>query len=282
MPTAQEIVEQLEVMKTLPSVAVRLTRMISDDTYSLAEFEAVIRLDPTLVLRLLKIVNSPFYALASKVESIAEAVAFVGMDNLRNLIVLDIFNHLVREAPSDSGFSRKRIWLHSAAVGITSQIISERIFEQKGENAFLSGLIHDIGLIIEDQIVPDAFSRACQACLDSDHPITVHERQSVGTDHTKVGAAIARDWNLPLVVQEGIRDHHNAGSGMDPKSMAGILQIAEYLVFRLDYSVLDGKDVALCPSLLKHIHKNIQEYKAVAMDLPGEIRQAEAVFGESE
>ncbi len=70
MPRASDIVQKIKVMKTLPNIAVRLTRMISDDSSSLQEFEEVIRLDPTLVLRLLKIVNSPYYALTSSVESI--------------------------------------------------------------------------------------------------------------------------------------------------------------------------------------------------------------------
>ena len=166
MSKARDMLRKMKTMKTLPAVAVQLTRMIHDDTSSLQEFEEVIRLDPTLVLRLLKLVNSPYYALASKVESIAEAVAFVGMDNLRNLIVLDIFKHIIKlKSDKGDGFSRVRLWQHCAAVGVTSQMISERIFAKKGENAFLSGLIHDIGLIIADQVVPGPFEEAYLACL---------------------------------------------------------------------------------------------------------------------
>ena len=78
MPKAREIVQRVKVMKTLPNIAVRLTRMISDDASSLQEFEEVIRLDPTLVLRLLKIVNSPFYALSTEVESICRGLGIRG------------------------------------------------------------------------------------------------------------------------------------------------------------------------------------------------------------
>ncbi len=71
MATTAGIIKRLKAMKTLPNVAIQLTKMISDDSSNLQEFEEVIRLDPTLVIRLLKTVNSPFYALASNVESIA-------------------------------------------------------------------------------------------------------------------------------------------------------------------------------------------------------------------
>ncbi|HCY84850.1 MAG TPA: signal transduction protein, partial [Desulfobacteraceae bacterium] len=183
MPKARDIVQRVKVMKTLPNIAVRLTRMISDDSSSLQEFEEVIRLDPTLVLRLLKIVNSPFYALSTEVESIAEAVAFLGMDNLRNMIVMDIFKHIINAAPSDSGFSRTNLWRHSAAVGVTSQMISERVFETKGEDAFLCGLIHDIGLIIEDQVVPEQFMNAFSACTGGEEDIMRQEDAMIGSNH---------------------------------------------------------------------------------------------------
>jgi len=279
MPRATDIVQKIKVMKTLPNIAVRLTRMISDDSSSLQEFEEVIRLDPTLVLRLLKIVNSPYYALASQVESIAEAVAFVGMDNLRNLIVMDIFKHIIKTGPSDSGFSRTNLWRHSAAVGVTSQMISERVFEVKGENAFLCGLIHDIGLIIEDQVVPDLFMKALQNCEGGEERIIDCEKQEIGCDHTQVGWEIAQDWKLPLEVQKGVRDHHNSVKNTEPRSVTGMVQISEYFVNRMEFAPFPGTRNPLPQSLLTHMHSRIQEYKTIAMDLPEIIAKADDVFG---
>ena len=279
MPKAREIVQRVKVMKTLPNIAVRLTRMISDDSSSLQEFEEVIRLDPTLVLRLLKIVNSPFYALSTEVESIAEAVAFVGMENLRNLIVMDIFKHIINTAPSGSGFSRTNLWRHSAAVGVTSQMISERVFETKGENAFLCGLIHDIGLIIEDQVVPELFMKAFSACTGGEADITRHEDAEIGCNHTRVGWHIARDWHLPPAVQEGIRDHHTAKIKADPGSITGVVRIGEYLVNRMDFTPFPGNISPLPQTLLDHMHSRIRDYKAIAADLPEILEKADDVFG---
>jgi len=118
MPDAANILKRVKAMNILPAVAIHLTRMISDNTKNLQEFEEVIRLDPTLVLRLLKTVNSPFYALASKVSSIAEAVAFVGMTNLRNMIAMDILKNTIKDDTAHASFSRNNLWLHSAAVDI--------------------------------------------------------------------------------------------------------------------------------------------------------------------
>ena len=87
MVTAQSLLTKFTNMKTLPHLAIKLSKMISDDNCSIAEFEQVIKLDPTLVLRLLKLVNSPYYALRQKCNSISDAVIYVGMENLRNIVV---------------------------------------------------------------------------------------------------------------------------------------------------------------------------------------------------
>ncbi|MCP3874830.1 MAG: HDOD domain-containing protein [Desulfobacteraceae bacterium] len=264
-------------MKTLPNVAIRLTQMISDDTNSLIDFEEVIRLDPTLTLSLLKNVNSPYYSLVTKVDSIAEAVAFVGMDNLRNMIVMDILKNILKNTKDRPNFSVTGLWVHSAAVGICSQMISERIFEKKGENAFLCGLIHDIGMIIENQIVPDLFIKACDCFALGKKQIDIHERKIIRTDHTKVGALLAHNWKFPLEVQEAIEFHHKKLDA-DPKSLTGILQISEYLAYRLNYMPLPKTEIHLSEALLNHMHDSIKDYKTILIDLPEEIKKAKEIF----
>ena len=277
MPSADDILSQLEAMKTLPNVAIRLTQMISDDTNSLLDFEKVIRLDPTLALRLLENVNSPYYSLVTKVESIAEAVAFIGMDNLRNIIVMDILKNILKNTITSSNFSVNDLWLHSAAVGVCCQMVSERIFEKKGENAFLCGLIHDIGMIIENQIVPDLFIKSCDFFALGKKQIDACERNMIGTDHTKIGFQLARNWTLPLEVQEAIRFHHKQ-LDFAPESLTGIIKISEYLAYRLNYTPLPNMKSQLTEPLLNHMRNCIKEYKAILLDLPEELKKANDIF----
>jgi len=278
MPTASGILKKLKTIKTLPNVAICLTRMISDDTKSLQEFEEVIQLDPTLALRLLKTVNSPFYALTSRVKSIAEAVAFVGMDNLRNMIVMDILKNILKSSTTNTDFSRTALWLHSAAVGICAQLISERIFEKRGEDAFLCGLIHDIGMIIEDQIESISFKKACDLYALGGKQIDECEHEIIGTDHAKIGALLAKDWLLPAEVQKSIEFHHKVINRIKPESIAGIIKISEYIVYRMNYTPLPGMQGILPDSLLKHLRVLLQEHKAIVMDLPDELKKAEDLF----
>lgn len=276
--TATSFLKKLTNIKTIPAVAIRLISMIENKDSTFQDFEEVIKIDPTLVLRVLKLVNSSYFALRIRIKRVSEAIAFIGIDNLRNLLVLDTLKHLFQKDSSTELFSRNRLWFHSAAVSICCQMIVERIFGIKGEDAFLCGILHDSGLIVEDQVSPDKFKEFYLSYIPEKHLITDHETSIIGTDHQVTGYLLTRDWGLSREIQEAIRCHHKNPKNIDPESLSGILQMAEYLVFRLERLAYPEIKTALSPLLLGHMKKNIGEYRAIVDDLPNEIKRAEGIY----
>lgn len=278
MPTAQEIIGQFSKIKTLPHVALRLTKLISKENSSLKEFEALIRVDPTLVLRLLRMVNSSYYALKEKVDSIARALVFIGMKNLRNMVVTEALRDIFKPTADEATFSRTKLWLHCAAVSISAQMISERILGEKGEDAFLCGILHDIGMIVEDQITHDLLIQACTVYGSNPKVITQAEREVIGTDHCELGRLLAEEWELPQMVQDGVKHHHDNLTDTSPSNIPAIIHISEYLVTKLDYGAIPGMKATLSPSLATYVRNNIGEYKALLKDLPEEIAKAKEIY----
>lgn len=278
MPTAESLLRQFNTIKTLPHIAIRLSKMISDDTSTMEEFEEIIKLDPTLVIRLLRLVNSAYYSLRNKVSSISEAVVFIGSDSLRNMVVLEALKEIFKIGGDEEIFSKKQLWFHCSAVSLCSQMISERIFTQNSENTFLCGILHDVGLIVEHQVVPDLFIQTCEAYQEKSGDVTKYETQIIGTDHCKLGSLLAQEWKLPKEVEMGIKNHHKKLDTINPSSIIGIIQIAEYLVARLNYTALPGTKVTLSSTLSDHIRNNIDEYRILAKDLPGELEKAKEIY----
>jgi putative nucleotidyltransferase with HDIG domain len=278
MTKAHSLLKKFNNLKTLPHVAIRLSRLISDENSSIKEFEEIIRMDPSLVVRLLRVVNSPYYGLRQKVDDIGRAVVFVGMKNLHNLVVVEALKDVFMESPHEDIFSRRILWLHCAAVSICSKMISERIFEQKGENVFLCGILHDIGMIVEDQVAQDLFLQACKTCESESGQITKYEREIIGTDHCAVGYELARDWKFLPGIQEGIKNHHKMLKDVSPSSITGIIQIAEYIVSRSGYPAIPGMKGMLSPPLTTHVQNNSEEYKTLARDLPDEMLKARDLY----
>jgi putative nucleotidyltransferase with HDIG domain len=278
MPTAKGLLDKFTTAKTLPHIAIKLTKLISDENSTMQDFEKMIKIDPTLVLRILRGANSPYYGLRQKVNSISRAVVVIGINNLRNMIVTEGLKEIFKDKNSKNAFSRSRLWLHCAAVSICSQMIMERIFGLNGEDAFLCGILHDIGMIVEDQAAPDLFSRVCNTYDENSRPITDYEKEIVGTDHCEIGHLLAKDWQLPIEIQEGIQRHHKMLDHVSPSSLTGVIQLAEFIVSQLDYTAIPGMKAKLSLPLATHIRDNVKEYKALVRDLPNEMSKAKDLY----
>jgi HD-like signal output (HDOD) protein len=278
MQTAAGLLKKFTTAKTLPHIAIKLTKLISDENSTMQDFEKMIKMDPTLVLRILRGANSPYFGLRQKVNSISRAVVVIGINNLRNMIVTEGLKDIFKERKRKSTFSRNRLWLHCAAVSICSQMIMERIFGLNGEDAFLCGILHDIGMIVEDQAAPDLFFQVCNTYDAKSRSITDYEKEIIGTDHCIIGYLLAKDWQLPVGVQEGIHHHHKTLDQFSPSSLTAVIQLAEYIVSQLDYTAIPGMNATLSLPLANHIRDNVKEYKALVRDLPNEMSKAKDLY----
>ncbi|MCG2744146.1 MAG: HDOD domain-containing protein [Desulfobacteraceae bacterium] len=277
MLSAEQFVQKFKNVKTLPYVVTELSRMIANDNTTMKDFEDIIKMDPTLVARLLHLVNSAFYGVSQPVTSIGRAVAFLGMRNLRSMAVTDALQNIFKEKVSAGIFSRKRLWLHCAVVSTCSKILAERIFGINGDDAYLCGILHDFGKIIEEQIATDDFLAACEACKPTDSLIE-HERHFLGTDHCEIGFLLSQDWGMSSSIQEAIRDHHTPFDNATPSSLTSILQIAQYITGQMGYSSLPDITSPLSPPLVLHLQENMAEYKVLINDLPEEIAKAQEIY----
>ncbi len=278
MSTAKKFIRKFKDEKTLPHVMTSLSGLIADENSTMKDFEDVIKMDPTLVVRLLRLVNSPFYGLSQRVDSISRAVAYLGMKNLHNMAVTDALKGIFKEKVTPRIFSREKLWLHSAAVSICAKMIAERIFEANGDDAYLCGILHDFGLIVESQVEPEKFFSACENCGEGCR-ITDLEQEYLGTDHCQIGYLLTVDWEMPEAIQIAIRDHHLESGDYAPDSLTGIIQIAEYITGQLGHTAFGNTGTELPEHLISHMQENMDEYKVLIEDLPEEMSNAQDLYG---
>lgn len=280
MPTAEKLIEKFKKIRTLPHIVTRLVQLVNDEESTLQDFEEVIRLDPALVARLLTLVNSSYFGLTRKVDSISRAVALLGMKNLHNIAVTDAIQGMLRSSSGTTEFSPQRLWLHSAASGICCKMIAERIFTINGDDAYLCGILHDIGLIVELEAEQETFLQLIDQLVPDGPSITEVERSLFGTDHEQIGYFLAKEWRIPGAIAEAILNHHHNNGQIAPQSPTGILQMSEYIIQQLNYpAIKEGLSFNLASSLAAHIHANVEEYKVLAEDLPEELEKTQKMYG---
>jgi putative nucleotidyltransferase with HDIG domain len=280
MPSAKDIVRRFTELKTLPHVAIKVTRLVNDDRSTMQDFEEIIKLDPVLVTRLLRLVNSPYFGLSQKVESISKAVVFAGMRQLRNLVAVEALRGMFKG--NNDEFSAQKLWLHSATVAILSGMIAKRIFGKDGEDVFLAGIIHDIGLIVENQVAGEQLREACKAFRDGNGPLVECERNAIGADHAEVGYLLAKDWGLPQDVLSSIKAHHLGKQVKSVSSTGSILQLAEFMAGKMQYWPIAGPLEPLPPELTEHVKEKMADYKIIIRDLPGEMAKAKELYESDE
>ncbi len=277
MSTARKFIEKFTDIHPLPHIISTVTRLINDPESTMKDLEDVIKMDPILVSRLLRLVNSPYYGLVQSVDSIGRAVAFLGMKNLHNLVITDALKNIFIGTEVDPVFSKKKLWLHCASVAILSKMIAERIFGINGDDAFLCGILHDFGLLVEEQLYQEDFHEICSSSGSTSTLLTL-EQQAFATDHCRICYHMTLDWNMPVGIQQAIRDHHLLNADIEPSSLTGIIQIAEYISGQMSMATLPDLVMEISPPLIKHLQDNADEYTVLIEDLPEEMDLAQALY----
>lgn len=210
-----------------------------------------VRSDPSLAMRLMRSVNSSYYALQDKVGDLKQAITLLGFGEIKNLALTAYVAPLFRETSSYLGYSRRGLWNHMVGTGMAAKLIAEECRRERPQEAYLAGLLHDVGLILIDQYLHRALCRTVDA-LTEETPLCEVERSALGFDHTDLGQYVAARWKLPEHVVAAIGHHHHPdrydGAHRD---MVSIVALGNFLCHRRGLSPLGvaGTHVPAAPLL---------------------------------
>jgi putative nucleotidyltransferase with HDIG domain len=163
-----------------------------------------------------------------KISDIQEAIIWVGFDTVKELALSQKVCEIFNSDETFYGYSRNALWKHSLAVALFSKMIYRREFGERGENIYAAGLLHDIGLITEDQFQQDDFQMVLSKSKNEGINVPRAERELFGFDHTEVGKALCDDWQIPESLSTAIGNHHDpSGIYMQHARMTETLYVAD-------------------------------------------------------
>jgi HD-like signal output (HDOD) protein len=210
------IVRRIAEISTLPEVAQRVLAVARDPLASAAELKAVMESDAALSARVLRCVNSSAYAVRVRVTNLQQAIAYLGVRQVRNLAMAASVSELFKRNEPIGPYCRLHLWRHLVSVGIGARLIAMRLNLMNFEDVFLAGLLHDIGIVLEDQAIHPQFTQMI-ASLDEEKTLYDVERSHFGFDHTQLGSDVARLWQFPDGVKAAIRYHHCSAGYRGPE-----------------------------------------------------------------
>jgi len=204
------IVDNITSLPQFPENILLVQKLINDPKSEMADIARQISMDPALTADLLKIVNSAQYMLSKKVDSISEAVKMVGIRGIKNLL----FSYGTQKILGDDTSDKKALWEHSYKTAFFAFNLVKNFRRDRNllDDAYVGGILHDMGKIIFSNVHPELLSKIKGFCTERGLPSSTMEDLSAGMNHSEIGALIAEKWNFPEGLVTAIRYHHDPGS----------------------------------------------------------------------
>ena len=218
----------------LPAVAVEVLRLSRDPDSQMTAFVDLIGRDPSLTAKVLRTVNSSWFGLSREITSLQQALALLGLQPVRALVLSFSLVNL-RQGQTDDSFDYGRFWKQALSNAVTARELLTRHQTGNPEEAFVAGLLQDLGVLALLQVAPDEYQQVVAKVDESGEPVIYVERDTLGTDHMEVGAWLADRWGLPSRLCYPVAHHH------EPDQCEGADQEANELTHLLYAAALVGE-----------------------------------------
>lgn len=188
----------------------------------------VIEKDPVMTMKILRIVNSAWYGLPNRINSVAQAVVYLGINTVKNLaLTIAAVGMLPRE--NDAGFDIQGYLVHSLSVAAVARLLCEKFAHGEADpgDCYIAGLLHDFGKVVLARFLSAEFALALLSAREGERSLDAAERRVIGVDHAHVGARLAQKWQFGQSLVVCIRDHHDETAS--PSAMLDCLRVADAL-----------------------------------------------------
>lgn len=277
----ESAIAQVGDLATLPEVTVRIIQIVEDPKSTARDLHDVIRNDPALSARLLKVVNSAFYGLPGQISSIDRAIVLLGLSAVKNIAIAASITHLFTSGAPIEGFNGVEVWRHAIAVGVAARMLSAAQGKPNVEETFLAGLIHDLGLLVARQVFPKKLAEVIAKFTTSQGTFCEIERELIGADHQALGMGLAQKWRFPRHVATTIGYHHRPVElAAANRELPTLIHIADMIAAKAGIGFcLTGEREAWTPEELAILHLSSFDMQAISDRLPDEVAIAESIFG---
>ncbi len=260
---------------TLPQVLSQVLKVVEKETSSAKDIAEIILKDVSLTAKILRVANSAFYGRARQTTTVNQAIVTLGMRATKSLALSVSLYEIVNKRGAYGNFDPKLFWIHSLEVATAARMLTERLKLSASEELFVSGLLHDIGIIF----MQSAFSKEydqIRELVGKGMELCKAEEEAVGINHAKVGQYVADKWCLPAKVGQSIGNHHSPitlGEIMPQDVHWQIISLANLMSKQVfigkPYEDIDGYDKRR--TIIRNLKLSSEDYDHISSNLLGEV-----------
>jgi putative nucleotidyltransferase with HDIG domain len=203
--TRARLIGRVNSLPVLPHVVTQVMSLDPDSTTFFDDLVAVLETEPNYAVRVLAAANTVVTRSVTPITRLKDAVVRLGAREVANLIVTMSVVHLFN--PSTD--AERGLWIHALEVATVSRVLARHADRHLDpENAYLCGLLHDVGRFVMFQVVPEVIDEADEASMTDHAALLALERSLCGIDHAEVGAQALERWSLPPAFTAFVKEHH--------------------------------------------------------------------------
>lgn len=263
MSDIEKILDEINSLKPIPKVAHKVLAIVNDPNSSAADLAEVVMYDQSLTANVLRICNSPFYGLPRKVDSVQQAIAYLGMGKIAEMVLMKMSSDYLKAEQKGYDLREGDLWMHA----VSSAVITREICELKNianhQLIFTAALLKDIGKVILHRYVGEMFDKIFSLVENEQMTFRQAEKRVIGIDHAELGARVAKKWQFSAKMVHIIANHHLNGSWSEEDIETAVVYLADTVCMMMGLGV--G-----CDGLAYRFHNKVVETLKVSdTDLQG-------------
>jgi HD-like signal output (HDOD) protein len=232
---AEQLVDKIEDLPTIPAVATQVLQLLDQPDVSIEQVADLMLSDQVMTARVMKMLNSPVYKPSHEITSLKLALIYLGLRHIREVALTTSF---ISAFENDTGaFEMSAFWEHAFGVGMVSKIIARKVGYQDLEKAYISGIIHNLGVVFLSNYKAEEFKQVLDSIKGKNSSLRDAEIEQFGTSHCEIGQCMAKKWNFPEAYIEVIASHHKPAEATIDPVLCAIVNLSDLFctVRGLDY-----------------------------------------------
>lgn len=250
--TLEYIVNKVDDMKVLPEIINKIIALTDDPDSTVQDMEKAILKDQVLTTKILRLANSAYYGYARKISTISQATVLLGFQAIKGIALASTVRNYMTHELKGYSLEKNQLWQQSQTCAIISRFIAKTIKYPNPEEAYIAGLLRDIGKTILNDHMEREYAEVLLKVEQEEITFLDGEREVLGFDHAEIGEKVAEKWNLPRALVDAIGHHHTPDLANINPVLVSIVHVADAITMMMGVGLgLDGLTYNLSPTAIE-------------------------------